>query len=372
MVDIIFGTLVCLSFALFLWQLFQGLRFPLHQRLPKPVVAKPVTILKPMKGCDAFTEDCLRSWLAQEYPAQILFGVASPEDPVCDLVRSLIAEYPKVDAQLVICPKLLGPNAKVSTLVHLEAHVKHDILIISDADVWAPDDLVVQLIATLEHQKAALACCFYQMPQGTNLAMRLEAFAANSDFWTQVLQSVALKPMNFALGAVIALRRDGLARIGGFSFLLEYLADDYRLGNQLAEAGEKLVLCPVVVQCCSEAMGSREVAAHQIRWARTIRACQPVPFFFSVMANPLMWPLLLIGFPQALGIVAGMLAFRGIAGVWLERKLTREFNASSFFVAVLSDVFRLAFWASAFTGNRIEWRGRTFQVLHGGKLRELR
>ena len=40
-------------------------------------------------------------------------------------------------------------------------------------------------------------------------------------------------------------------------------------------------------------MGWSAVWKHQLRWARTIRVCQPVPYFFSLLSNadPLAPPL---------------------------------------------------------------------------------
>src|SRR5687767_7214219 len=110
MAETILGALAGVSFGLFLWQLFLGIRFPLHQRAPRPNACKRFTVLKPLKGCDSQTADCLRSWLTQDYPeaVQVLFGVESADDPVCDLVRGLISENPGTDAELIICPKLLG------------------------------------------------------------------------------------------------------------------------------------------------------------------------------------------------------------------------------------------------------------------------
>src|SRR6186713_2467637 len=100
-----------------LWQWWLGTRFPLHDPLPAPTKPSPITILKPLKGADSYTPDCLRSWMTQDYddPVQLLFGVADPADPVCAIVRAVIAEHPGIEAELVICPKRLGANAKVST-----------------------------------------------------------------------------------------------------------------------------------------------------------------------------------------------------------------------------------------------------------------
>ena len=53
----------------------------------------------------------------------------------------------------------------------------------------------------------------------TTRAMQWEAVAINADFWSQVLQAQSLKPLDFALGAVMALRRKQLEEIGGFAAL---------------------------------------------------------------------------------------------------------------------------------------------------------
>ena len=110
--------------------------------------------------------------------------------------------------------------------------------------------------------------------------MRWEALAINADFWSQVLQGRSLAPLDFALGAVVATRRGELAAIGGFEALADFLADDYQLGNRIARIAKKrIALCPVVVDCLSAPMNWREVWAHQLRWARTIRVSKPLPYF---------------------------------------------------------------------------------------------
>jgi ceramide glucosyltransferase len=75
-----------------------------------------------LKGCDSETAACLRSWLTQDYPGplQFIFGVASPDDDVCQLVSSAMAEHPERAATLVICPERLGSNGKVSQLMQME------------------------------------------------------------------------------------------------------------------------------------------------------------------------------------------------------------------------------------------------------------
>jgi ceramide glucosyltransferase len=372
-IPLLLASLTLLSLALTLWQWIVARRFPLHRRVAAPRPAPDVTLLKPLKGSDMETVECLRSWLRQDYSgeAQILFGVAADDDPACAVVRDLLAAHPKCQAQLVLCGGPLGPNAKVSKLAHLERLARHDILIVSDADVRVPRDFLAQVVAPLQEGSAGLVNCFYRFAQPSNVAMRWEAFAVNADFWSQVLQAQSLKSLDFALGAVMATTRVQLARIGGFAALTDYLADDYQLGHQIARSGATIALCPVVVECWSAPMNWADVWRHQLRWARTIRACQPVPYFFSILSNATLWPLLLVlSQPSAATWIAGAICLltRMTSALYCERKLTQLLDWHSVWLAPTKDLLQVVIWAAAYLNNNVMWRGERLRLLAGGKL----
>ena len=247
----ILALLSFLSFGLTLWRWVAGLRFPLHRRAAVHPPLPGCTVLKPLRGCDAETKACLRTWLAQNYPgpAQILFGVASADDPACPLVRELLAEFPQADAQLVVCAATMGVNGKISTLRQLEPLIRHPLVIISDADVRVSADFLANVTQPLADPDIGLVNCFYRLSTPGGLAMRWEAIAINADFWSSVLQAQSLKKVDFALGAVMALRAAQLRDIGGFADLADYLADDYHLGRKIAGLGKRIVFSPVVVDC---------------------------------------------------------------------------------------------------------------------------
>ena len=428
----ILAALALLSLALLLWQWFAARRFPLHQRLihdPQPPgaakrseggsalnqVPPAVTLLKPLKGSDATTAESLRSWFNQNYagPTQILLGVAEAGDPVCKIVRELIAENPGRDAQLVVCEKPEGANAKVAKLVQLEKLAKHDLILVSDADVRVPPDFLANMVAPFTRPtatpsspggekdgargKVGLACCFYRLANPTTLAMRWEAIAINADFWSQVLQAATLKPLDFALGAVMLTRRELLREIGGFTALADCLADDYQLGHRIASKGHRIALCRVVVECWDAPMNWSDAWKHQLRWARTIRACQPLPYFFSILANATFWPLLWLvsdllrfsmvtvqntdfGFFQTSGIAfkipcglliaAAIPLIRIVLAQNLQRRLTGVGNANFFWLVPVKDLLQVAIWFGAFTGRTVEWRGRRMKLCRDGTLFE--
>jgi ceramide glucosyltransferase len=415
----IFGGLAALSFVLLLWQWLAARRFPLHQRAADTSFAPAVTLLKSLKGADPATEDCLRSWFTQEYrgEVQILFGVVSAEDPVCAIVKKLTQEFPNRDVHLGVFPALMGANAKVAKLAELEKLAKHDLLVISDADVRVPADFLANAVAPFKEGSTSspptadlatpgahgvtrptvgLVNCFYRLANPSTLAMQWEAIAINADFWSQVLQSQTLKPLDFALGAVMLTRRAHLAEIGGFRSLADCLADDYQLGNRIARHGHRVVLSPIVVECWDPPMTWRAVWKHQLRWARTIRVCQPVPYFFSILSNAGFWAMVsfLVGMtgiratemysfheegmtvstyrihtPAALMLGGFCIVMRIVIAMNLRSRLTRSSGTSDYFWLVpIKDLLQAAIWLCAFVGNKIEWRGQVYRLRRDGTL----
>jgi ceramide glucosyltransferase len=410
--NLIFGSLALLSFALLIWQWLAARRFPLHERTSDRSFAPAVTVLKPLKGCDAATENCLRSWFVQEYagPTQILFGVASAEDPAGEVVCKLLKEFPGRDAQLVVCGQSLGANGKISTLAQLEPLAKHDLVVVSDADVRVPPDFLANVVAPLHEPGVGLVNCFYRLANPTTLAMQWEAIAINADFWSQVLQSKSLKPLDFALGAVMITRRRQLEEIGGFKSLVNCLADDFQLGNRIARRGQRIVLSPVVVECWDPPMDWRAVWSHQLRWARTIRVSRPVSYFFSILSNVTLWALLWFAvavpgmttqtvashdigpIPHVTGetfvsanvtismihvpvgvIVAVLLGLaRILAANGFQTRLTcSSAHTNYFWLVPIKDLLQASIWFCAFIGNRVEWRGQKFKLRRDGTLEPL-
>jgi ceramide glucosyltransferase len=200
----------------------------------------------------------------------------------------------------------------------------------------------------------------------------MEAFAINCDFWSQVLQARSIKPLDFALGAVMITTQTRLRQIGAFQSLVDYLADDYQLGNQIAKTAGEIVISPIVVDCRSAPMTAREVWDHQLRWARTIRVSQPVPYFFSILNDSTLWVFawaIFSGFsPGAMATVILYEGIRLLGSMKLERELTGKWDVTTLYAAILHDIVRPFIWACSFFGNAVVWRGQKYRVLRGGKL----
>ena len=396
--NLILAAFASLSCAIALWQWLAARKFPLNQKIAVPGFAPAVSILKPLKGCDETTAASLASWFQQNYAGstEVLFGVADANDPVCEIVRQLIAENPNCRAQLVICENLAGTNAKAAKLAQLEKIAAHDLILISDADVRVPPDFLASFVAPLRDEKTALTSCLYRLANPATTAMRWEAVAVNADFWSQVLQAQDLKPLDFALGAAMLARRKALNETGGFAAVADYLADDYQLGQRIAKNGHRIALCPVVVECWDAPQTWTRVWKHQLRWARTIRVCQPAPYFFSILSNVTLWAMLwfMVGlsklsatltepgamhnfqFSFAMPWGAIMAPAFCLVRIFLAQNLQRRFTPernliSPAWLVPVRDLLNVAIWFAAFLGNTIEWRGQKMKLRRDGTLVEI-
>lgn len=384
-------ALAVISFAIVAWQFLAALRFPLHRRDADASYAPAVSILKSLKGCDAFTRQCLESWFTQNYSGrvQLLFAVQNADDPVCEIVNRLIAAHPGCDARLLVCPELAGANAKVSKLARLEALAIHEFVLVSDADVLVPSDFIANAVMPMRDTTIGLVNCFYRLANPSTVAMQWEATAVNADFWSQVLQARTLKPMDFALGAAMLLRKSVLAKIGGFHALVDHLADDFQLGNRMHSTGARIELSTVVVECFDAPAGWRTVWAHQLRWNRTIRVCRPLPYAASILANGTLWPVLaaiaVLMSPAFSNAAAnrflGLFMAFVIARSWMAQVLANRLAAlpgkptSDLFVfgmTVPRDLLGAAVWVCSLFGSTVIWRGIQYHVNRDGMLTPIR
>ena len=129
----------------------------------------------------------------------------------------------------------------------------------------------------------------------------------------------------------------------------------------------------MVVECRESPKNWLEVWRHQLRWARTIRFCQPLPYFFSILSNATLWPLLwLVTNPTKLTLVCAVVCVltRMLVAGGLSRRLTRERGRThELGLVLLKDILQSTLWAASFVGNVVEWRGEQYRVKPDGTLR---
>jgi ceramide glucosyltransferase len=338
----------------------------------------PVTIFKPVKGVDAGSFDNFASFCRQHYPApwQLLFAVASAEDPVIAVIERLQQEFPERDIELVVDGRLHGPNYKVCNLINAYPRAKYDILIVCDSDIRVGPEYLQEVCSPFAEPKVGLVTSLYRSPAIKGSATAIEAMGFTSEMVPNVLVALQLEGLSFALGASMACRREALERIGGFPALVDYLADDYQLGNKISRAGYRLALSGYFVESVMHRESLATVLSRQLRWARTMRASRPGGYLASGLTQP--FPaaaiaLIVSGFSVA-GVAAALLlyAVRSAVAVIYSRRFMRDnIFPRHLLLLPFRDMLAFATWGLSFLGNRVSWRGHLFRLLPGGKLTEI-
>jgi len=361
-----------LYYLICLWSAvkFLGERESGEAARPTPVLP-PISLLKPLKGIDPEIYESFRSHCQQDYPEyEIIFGVSDPNDPAIESVQALQREFPDRRIQLVVSPKILGANVKVSNLAQMFLEARHDYLIINDSDIRVEQDYLRRVTAPLAERRVGMVTCLYRGVAAATLGSRLEALGISTDFCPSVLAARQLEGIHFGLGSTLAFRRAELEQIGGFTSFVDYLADDYELGNRIAGLGLAVELSEIVVETYLPPYNLREFFAHQLRWARGVRDARAGGYLGLVFTFGIPWALVALAASRAELWAWGALAFtfflRLAVALVVGRNVLKDRQVlKCLWLIPLRDLVALAVWIASLGGHTVTWRGDRFRLKDG-------
>jgi ceramide glucosyltransferase len=337
--------------------------------LPSPGLP-PVTVLKPLCGVEPDTYDCLRSFCVQDFDDyQVVFGVSDPYDPVIAVVHRLQREYPHRDLSLMIDRRLHGSNHKVSNLINMMAVARHDYLVLSDSDVRVESDYLGRIVAPLADEKVGIVTCCYRGVARAGIWSILGSMFINQWFMPSVRVAAMLGFRSFAFGASIAVRRDVLDRIGGFSAIAGQLADDYRLGELTRRMGLTTVLSDVEVETMVGEQSAMELVAHELRWRRTIRILSPSGYGLSFITFGLPVTAAQIAVTGGGGAAFIIFAITALANASLHLRTDRSrWRRAKLLLVPFRDLLHFALWGWSFATRRVQWRSVLYRVTDDGSV----
>ena len=335
-------------------------------RASSPAASRPaISVLKPLHGDEPMLEAALASFCAQDYPDfQIVFGVQDARDPAIAAVASLRHRFPNVDMELVIDGTPHGLNRKVANLVNMFPSARHNVLLVSDSDMHAPQGYFASVADALAVPGTGLVTSLYTgLPASSRLAGFLGAAYINQNFAAGALMARGLGRQD-CMGATMALTRETLMRVGGFPALSPFVADDAVLGMKVRALGQNVMLAASVPATTVAEHGVAALFRHELRWARTIRAVEPLGFAVSAIQFPAFWGLLTVimtgGKPWSLVLLATAIALRAAAGRSIERAIGAV--PTPLWLAPFRDVLSIAVLVSAYAGSEVAWRGHVLNT----------
>jgi ceramide glucosyltransferase len=367
---------ICLTIAsLALYATMMGLfARAIRKRSPVRPVDVPraprVTVLKPLAGSDEDLEANLESFARIDYPSfEIVFGVASPDDPAFSVATAFVARHPRIDARLVVTDPDAATNPKVAQLVGMERMATGDVYVISDSNVRVSPTYLWSLVNELNDERVGLVASLFAGTGEKTLGAALEnlQLCAATSPGLVAMNAVTDRPL--VVGKSMALRRRDLARLGGFLPFGEVLAEDHMLGRCFLDNGFLVRTPPEVVENRNVACPVARTLERHTRWAKIRRVLFPPGFVTEPVITPILaaslglliapckltWAMLC--FACVVQTAVAMVAVRMLRGHWMAwRYLPLEIVRS--YVALFC-------WARACGSLRIEWRGHAFLLKRG-------
>lgn len=358
-----------------------GLRKRRETRAGTPFLP-PVSMLKPLHGTEPGMERNLESFFEQIYPDfELLFCARQETDEGLELARRVGARYPHVKASYLTCgePMPKFHNAKVYSLERLAAAAANDLYVTSDADVRVRPDYLRSMVQYLRDPHVGLASCVYlgtvDGGRHAGLSAQLDAVGKSVEMTSGVLVADMIEGTRFALGATMAVRRRSFQQVGGFADLGQFYADDFVLGNRLAEQGTGVLLATHVIRLMVQDAPFWLSFRNQLRWMQSTRRSRPWGHFGSGLTFAMPFGLL--------GLLWGLLAGHPALGaLWLFAAIVNRWLQSGTILRVmgdpdwlrgmllypLRDLLGSVLWIGSYGGDNFYYRGKIYKLKDGGRV----
>lgn len=358
-----------------------GLRRRREMREPLTFLP-PVSVLKPLHGTEQGMERNLETFFEQDYPEfELLFCARHETDEGLRLARKVGERYPHVSAKYVTCGEPIPKfhNAKVFSLEKLDSVAAYEDYITSDADVRVVPDYLRRMIQNLKNPRVGLASCVYlgTAHEGAGFSSRLDAVGKSVEMTSGVLVADMLEGTKFALGATMAVRRKSFQDVGGFGELGQFYADDFVLGNRLANQGTGVLLATHVIRLMVQDSPFSLSFRNQLRWMQSTRRSRPWGHFGSGLTFAVPYGLV--------GLLWGLLSgHAGLGLLWLLATVANRWLQAGTVLRVmgeptwlrqamiypLRDLLGGALWLGSYGGENFYYRGKVYKLKDGGRVED--
>jgi ceramide glucosyltransferase len=357
--------------AMIVWQLRRG----------GDMAAAPaaISVLKPLCGVEPGLYEYLRSFCLQNYPQyQLIFGVRDRADPARLVAERLVAEFPALPITIVVDPQLHGSNCKISNLINMLPHARHDVLVISDSDALVGAEYLSSVTAPLADPNTGLVTCLYRGMPTPLLWSRLGAMYINEWYAPSVLLAWLFGHQGYVSGQTVCVRRGTLLQIGGLAALANHLADDNRMGELVRKLGLRVALSPYIVTAAHHEPTWDSMVRHELRWMRTLRVLRPRSFRWIFLSFSL--PLAIVGLALTSQGPSGSVLVEALFGTAVGARLVLHFMPrlhanrpilEDLWLVPIRDFLLCWIWLQSFFASHVTWRGNNFIVDPNGIMRRL-
>ncbi len=337
-----------------------------HSHTPPPRDAPPVSIVQPLCGVETFSRETLRSIFALDYPDyEVVFCLASADDPIAPLVRREIAAHPDRPARLLIGDDRVSANPKLNNVVKGWKGSRHAWVIIADSNVLMPADYIQRLLARWRGN-SGIVCSPPIGSQPKSFGAEIECAFLNTyeARWQYAAEAAGF---GFAQGKTMLWRREIMEAGGGIEALGAEIAEDAASTKLIRAQGFDAHLVNEPFQQPLGVRKLKDVWSRQLRWARLRRATFPLQFVPEILTTSLVVIIAAAFAAPEFGLSLWFSAALA-AGYWyaIEALLAVvagwPLNWRSPSAWIARDILLPALWGQAWMGDNFVWRGNAMSV----------
>lgn len=222
--------------------------------LPQQADTPPASIILPCKGLDPGFAENIRSLLQQDYPDfELLFVVATPDDPAHGAIEALLAAHPTKPhrARLLVAGQADGRAQKLTNQLAAisEVSARSQVLVFIDSDCRPDPAFVRRLVAPLADAAvgATTGYRWYHPPAPTLGSMLRSTWNAGA------LPFLVDERTTHAWGGAMAIRREVFERADLESVWDKAVSDDLTLTAAVKKLGLRLQFVPSCIAVSYEA-----------------------------------------------------------------------------------------------------------------------
>ncbi|GJE73557.1 ceramide glucosyltransferase [Methylorubrum suomiense] len=324
----------------------------------------PVSVVRPLRGIEAFSEETLRASFRLDYPAyELIFCVADAADPILPMLELMRADHPGIPSRLILGDERIGGNPKLNNCVRGWEAARHDWVILADSNVMMPADYIQQMQGAWRSD-TGLVCStpIGDRPDGFFALVECAFLNTLQARWQYAGEALGL---GFAQGKSMLWHKPFLEARGGIRALNAEIAEDAAATKLVRAAGCRvhLVAAPFRQPLGRRSLG--EVWSRQVRWARLRRVTFPLffaPEIFIGALLPLTLAAVVLGGTEASALLAGAGAVWYGAEYGLAVRTGWPRSPRLLLAFLVRDALLPAIWASAWARTAIVWRGNPMDI----------
>lgn len=341
-------------------------RLKRHTPLSPSETAPPVSLVVPVRGVEAFSDETIARAFHLDYPAyELIFCLQDADDPVGPRVRRAIAAHPQIQARLLVGDDAFSENPKLNNCVKGWDAARHTWIVLADSNVLMPADYLQQLFAGWRPD-TGLVCSTPIGSRPQNFWAEVECAFLNTlqARWQYTGEQIG---MGYAQGKSMLWYRPLLDAEGGIRALSKEIAEDAAATKLVRRAGRHVHLADSPFEQPLGPRRFREIWSRQIRWARLRRVTFPTLYAPEVFIGGLMPAIAAAVAAGSAGanpaiFGAGMLALNYLPEVMLAASKGWYVSWTQPPAMLVRDLLQPASWLRGWLPGEILWHGQAMNI----------